>query len=52
MSGAAQVSEHLSSSAQVAMSVTEHLTWLAYRMSSYVMLNVADDAALLALVFC
>jgi hypothetical protein len=52
VSGAEQVSEHVNSSAQAVMSVSEHLTWLAYRMSSYLLLNVADDAALLALVFC
>lgn len=34
------------------MSASEHMTWLAYRISSYWVLNVADDAALLALVFC
>jgi len=38
--------------AQDAAPWAENLTWLFYRMSSYWMLNVADDAALLALVFC
>ncbi len=30
----------------------ERLTMLSYRVASYAMLNLADDAAMLAFVFC
>ena len=30
----------------------ERLTVLSYRVSEYAMLNLADDAAMLAFVFC
>ena len=30
----------------------ERLTVLSYRVASYAMLNLADDAAMLAFIFC
>jgi hypothetical protein len=30
----------------------ERLTMLSYRVSEYAMLNLADDAAMLAFIFC
>jgi hypothetical protein len=30
----------------------EHLTWLTWRMASYATLNLIDDAAMLAILFC
>lgn len=32
--------------------VIDHAVALAYRLAGYALLNLADDAAILALVFC